>query len=778
MICPMELEALICPVERKPCAPIILGTNARIVQDMFRTYLSEVGDVSLARLMEVSPVLGKECRRLALQAKPGSCYYSGKESVFLKPGETKTLRAIASMHHEISGGTRQYLVESLTEEDTKNGWTLIPEVKDWRNHWCKDFPVMIQNFTPTEVRIDRHQKIGVIHLIEQVSSVMSMKAELGSNLEGCIDFDLEDSPLPQEWKDRLRSKLITREEVFSREELDVGCARSATHAIRLSNSTPFRERSRRIPPRDVEDVRDILQRMEESGIIKESRSPYASPIVIVRKKNGTVRLCIDYRTLNKRTVPDQYTLPRIEDLLNALSGSQWFSVLDLRSGYYQVPLNEEDQEKTAFICPLGFYEFTRMPQGITGAPATFQRLMEKTVGDMNPKECLVYLDDLIVFGRTPEEHEQRLLKVLDRLQAEGLKLSLDKCRFARDSVTYIGHIVSAEGVATDPAKIEAVVNWPRPDTISELRSFLGFCGYYRRFVKDYSKIARELHNLLKVTSVIEGAKVPSPKDSFGNKWTSGCEEAFLTLKERLTEAPVLAYADPEKQYVLHVDASMEALGGVLHQSYPEGLRPVAYISRSLTGAEKNYPVHKLEFLALKWAIVDKLHDYLYGTTFEVRTDNNPLTYIQTTAKLDATGHRWLAALSSYNFSLKYKPGPKNVSADALSRRPGLLPHEEKEEWEEIPGPGVGAFCHTYVVAEKQEEFSDLRGIDSISYSSEAVPEIFCAPVILQHWSQITNEEKKKAQSQDWYIGTVLKAMRVKNPKLLSSLPIGQRDVYR
>uniref|UniRef100_A0A8C5Q2D4 ribonuclease H n=1 Tax=Leptobrachium leishanense TaxID=445787 RepID=A0A8C5Q2D4_9ANUR len=456
----MELEAIICPDVKRVCAPIILGTNARVVQDVFRNYLGGTRGASLDHLMEVSPHLGEECQRLALQAKAGKCHYIGIGAVFIRPGETLSLRASATLHDGILDGERQYLIESLPEDDAQKGWMVIPEVKDWKNHRGQAFPVMVQNLTHTEVRIDRGQLLGVIHLLDQISSIMAVTAEEGKIPGTPADFSLEDSPLSQEWKDSLRTKLQARESVFSKEEMDVGCAKSATHAIRLSNFAPFRERSRRIPPRDIQDVRDILHQMEGAGIITESRSPYASPIVVVRKKNGSVRLCIDYRTLNKRTIPDQYTLPRIEDLLNALSGSQWFSVLDLRSGYYQVPMKVDDQEKNAFICPLGFYQFTRMPQGITGAPATFQHLMEKTVGDMNPRECLVYLDDLIVFGKTPEEHEHRLLKVLDRLEAGGLKLSLDKCKFARSSVTYVGHKVSAQGVATDPAKIEAVVNWP------------------------------------------------------------------------------------------------------------------------------------------------------------------------------------------------------------------------------------------------------------------------------------------------------------------------------
>lgn len=265
----------------------------------------------------------------------------------------------------------------------------------------------------------------------------------------------------------------------------------------MTDTKPFRERSRRLAPADIDDVRQHLQELLKAGVIKESRSQYASPIVIARKKTGRIRMCIDYRTLNSRTIPDQYTTPRIDDALDCLTGSKWFSVLDLRSGYYQIAMAEEDKEKTAFICPLGFFQFERMPQGITGAPATFQRLMEKAVGDMNLLQVLVYLDDLIVFGRSLEEHEERLLRVLDRLEEVGLKLSLDKCQFCQPRVKYVGHIVSADGVATDPEKLEAVARWPKPTDLKSLRSFLGFCGYYRRFIANYSGIVRPLTELTK-----------------------------------------------------------------------------------------------------------------------------------------------------------------------------------------------------------------------------------------------------------------------------------------
>ncbi|XP_060799313.1 retrovirus-related Pol polyprotein from transposon opus isoform X1 [Neoarius graeffei] len=585
-------------------------------------------------------------------------------------------------------------------------------------------------------------------------------------------FDFGTSSMPEEAKHRLCEKMLQRKEVFSCSEWDVGCSKSTQHEIRLNDSRPFRERSRRLAPADLEDVRQHLLELQNHGIISESRSPYASPIVVVRKKSGKVRMCIDYRTLNQRTIPDQYTVPRIEDALHCLSGSKWFSVLDLRSGYYQIPMSEADKEKTAFICPLGFYQFERMPQGICGAPATFQRVMERTVGDMNFLEVLVYLDDLIVFGSTLEEHEERLLKVLDRLRDEGLKLSLDKCQFGRTSVNYVGHIVSQDGIATDPSKIEAVVSWPRPQTVTELRSFLGFCGYYRRFVKGFSTLCRPLNELLqgclprkKSSSSQAADSKPSfrPSEPFGPRWSDQCESAFQELKSRLTQAPVLAFADPQKPYVLHVDASLDGLGGILYQEYVEGLRPVAFISRSLSPSERNYPAHKLEFLALKWAIVDRLHDYLYGASFEVRTDNNPLTYITKSATLDATGHRWLSALSTYDFSLKYRPGRKNMDADALSRRPHVSLSLD-DEWQEIPAPGVRAICQ--VVATQRAGCSPFpRVADQICSHESAVPTAFChvAAVAPDQLPTFSSSELQEAQKSDPVIGDVWQAISLKKP---------------
>uniref|UniRef100_A0A8C5R697 Reverse transcriptase/retrotransposon-derived protein RNase H-like domain-containing protein n=1 Tax=Leptobrachium leishanense TaxID=445787 RepID=A0A8C5R697_9ANUR len=363
---------------------------------------------------------------------------------------------------------------------------------------------------------------------------------------------------------------------------------------------------------------------------------------------------------------------------------------------------------------------------------------------------------------------------------EGLKLSLEKCQFCLPSVTYLGHVVSAEGVSTDPRKLEAVASWPRPRNVTELRSFLGFCSYYRRFVGGFAKIAQPLNKLLQKESTEEGCKAsdrnpssPGPRkarESIQGEWTSQCEGAFTKLKESLTRAPVLAYADPHKPYELHVDASREGLGGVLYQEYGGLLRPVAYVSRSLTPSEKNYPTHKLEFLALKWAVVDKLKDYLYGAEFVIKTDNNPLTYILTTAKLDATGHRWLAALSGFRFSLKYRPGVNNRDADALSRRPYAA------EWTQLTPDGVQALCQG---AERRVK----GGIEAeaIGVMAAAVPEFYCNPTQLRDESLPTfsKQDLKMDQARDPLIALTIKALTANQREiLLTNSPDGARLVYK
>ena len=306
-----------------------------------------------------------------------------------------------------------------------------------------------------------------------------------------------------------------------------------------------------------------------------------------------------------------------------------------------------------------------MPFGATNAPATFQRLMHDCLGELNMNWCIVYLDDIIIFSNTKEEHLKRLESVFQKLCTAGLKLKPSKCFFFKEEIEYLGHVVSGKGISTNPKKIEAVlISWPTPRTVYDVRSFLGFVGYYRRFIKNFSRITKPIREV--ITGLENQSKRAAKKTYI--EWTDAADVAFENLTTMCVSTPILAYQNYQLPFTLHTDSSTDGLGAVLYQKQDGKLRVIAYASRSVSKAEANYPAHKLEFLALKWAVCEKFHEYLYGSKpFEVFTDNNPLTYVLTSAKLDACGQRWVAKLANYNFSIKYRCGVSNTEADALSR---------------------------------------------------------------------------------------------------------------
>ena len=351
--------------------------------------------------------------------------------------------------------------------------------------------------------------------------------------------------------------------------------------------------------------------------------------------------------MNNRTVKDAYSLPKIESILDSLIGAQIFSTLDLKAGYWQVEMAEECKAYTTFTCgPLGFYECDTMPFGATNAPATFQRLMHDCLGDLNMNWCIVYLDDIIIFSDTTEEHLKRLEAVFQKLITAGLKLKPSKCHFFKEEIEYLGHVVSGKGISTNPKKVEAVAKWPTPQTVYDVRSFLGFVGYYRRFIKNFSKIAKPIREVI---TGLENQSKRSAKKTYV-EWTEAADSAFEHLKKLCISTPILAYPDYKLPFVLHTDSSSEGLGAVLYQKQNGKLRVIAYASRSVSKAESHYPAHKLEFLALKWAVCEKFHEYLYGSNlFEVYTDNNPLTYVLSSAKLNACGQRWVAKIGQLQF---------------------------------------------------------------------------------------------------------------------------------
>ena len=696
--------ALVCPDGVDDQAPLLMGTNTSVLRDLTDAWGSLSPRQRRRRprqkaWVKASRAVIKRCR-LDQAGRIGPVRLS---SSLMFPMKSTT---------EVEGTVCNRLgvaVDLLIEPSCgQHGLTFHPMLVRLPASSKPTVKVMVTNFSGVDIFKDKGFIIGVADIPESVAKLKSRdkaycnkaSAEPCDSAEEVPDvlLDFGESPITTEWKDKF-SSLVSKEHpnVVPKNDLDNGYTEEMEHGIRMNDDSPFREPSRRIPPSDYADAKAHIEDLLKKGIIRESSSPYASPIVLVRKKNGEIRLTVDYRLLNSRTIRDQYNVPKIEDTFNSLNGAKWFTCLDLKSGYYQVAMAEKDKPKTAFWCPLGFYEFNRMPQGITNAPATFQRLMERCMGDLTSSGVLVYLDDLLVYSNTLEEHLKRLDEVLSRLEKYGLKLNMKKCQFAQTSVKCLGHVVCQDGVKTDPDKIAAVQTWPQPDNVKELKSFLGFAGYYRRFIKDYSRISRPLNDLTKMYEPVRkrgrrkstkkkpkqnpnsNPPRPSPNTPFGENWTPACEASFEELKEKLTIAPVLAFADYNKPFILHTDASTTGLGAALYQVQEDGSqRVVAYASRGLSKSEARYPAHKLEFCALKWAITEKFNDYLFGTHFTVWTDNNPLTYVLTTAKLDATGHRWLAALVNYDFDIRYKPGRNNQDADGLSRRPHGPQHEDQE----------------------------------------------------------------------------------------------------
>ena len=401
--------------------------------------------------------------------------------------------------------------------------------------------------------------------------------------------------------------------------------------------------------------------MLKVGVIQKSVSPWASPVVLVHKKDGSLRFCIDLRKLNSQTIKDVYSLPRIEKSLDCLNGAIIFTFLDLKVGYWQVEMEENSIPYTAFtVGPLGFHKFVCMPFGLTNAPATFQHLMEFCLGDYHLKYCIIYLDDIIIFSKTPEEHISRLHKVFQKLDEAGLHLKPNKCKFFRDRLEYLGHVVLSKGIETNHKKIAAILNWPQPRNITQIRSFLGFCNYYRKFIKGNAQVAKSLYQLL----TGQNAK----KKANEVEWTEQCEQAFNKLKDICSDTPILACADYSKCFKVHTNASEQGLGVMLYQDQDDGTtRVIAYASRNLSKSEKRYHSSKLEFLALKWSVCERFHEYLYGGKFQLYTDNNPLMYILTTTKLDTTGQWWVASLANYDFTIHYRSDKQNTEADALSR---------------------------------------------------------------------------------------------------------------
>ena len=479
------------------------------------------------------------------------------------------------------------------------------------------------------------------------------------------------SNCPMEHKAHLEDILWKNRDSFATSHHELGRCNTVKHDIQLSDNTPIRQKYRRIPPHLFVAVQDELQKMYETDVIRPSMSPWASPVSIAVKPDGSPRICLDLRKVNELTKKDAKSVPNVQEMFDMLNGKKIFSSLDLFSGFFQIELEEKCKEVTAFTCgPLGFWEMNRMPFGACNSSATFQRTMETVLGELLHSTSLVYVDDIIVHATSPIEHITNLDKVFRRLRYHGLRLKPSKCTLFSSELKFLGHMITNNGLEKDPSKIQAIMDWERPTTVTEVRQFMGMCGFLRKFIRNFATIAAPITDLSRgYKNGRTNRKENKAMEETKFTWDAAQEEAFCTLKKLIAEDVTLAYADFNLPFRLSTDACRTGLGAVFEQEEENGnWRPIGFASRRTSETERNYPTHKLEFLALKWAITEKFSDYLRTHFFTVYTDNNPLTYVLTNPKLDATSQRWVSSLEPYPFIIKYKPGTDNTVADALSRK--------------------------------------------------------------------------------------------------------------
>jgi len=440
-------------------------------------------------------------------------------------------------------------------------------------------------------------------------------------------------------------------------------SREVDHKIELvPGSRPTSRPTFRMSAWELAELKKQLEELVKAGFIQPSKSPFGAPILFVKKKDGTMRMCIDYRALNEITVKNKYALPRVDELFDRLQGAHFFSKIDLRSGYHQIRIDPADVPKTAFRTRYGHFEFLVLPFGLTNAPATFMHLMNETFRAQLDDFVIVFLDDILIYSRTLEEHERHVRIVLDTLRREKLYAKESKCELFKTEVEFLGHLVGRDGIRMMESKVKGVQDWPTPTKATHVRSFLGTAGYYRRFIKGFSAIAAPLTELT--------------KDAVKFDWGHQQEAAFRHLKKAIAEGPVLALPDPSLPFVVHTDASGFAVGAVLQQDQGKGLQPIAYLSKKMLPAETRYPVHEQELLAIIHSLSTWRH-YLHGAKFKVLTDHKSLQHFKTQPLLSGRQSRWKDVIANFDFDIEYIEGTTNVVADGLSRRPDHLQHSSQ-----------------------------------------------------------------------------------------------------
>ena len=526
-------------------------------------------------------------------------------------------------------------------------------VINWNSHEFSfpqiNQPIFINNVEFAKELEDNQSEVVLIchvQLVDRNDSTLSINTISANKQKNCTEIANDMQKLVSEFQDIFPKEIPNQ----------LPPLREINHSIPLVDGcTPPRRQPYRVSSSELEEIKRQLKDLIDKGFIRPSKSPFGAPVLLVKKKDGSSRMCIDYRSLNKISIKDSYPLPRIDDLLDKLSTAKVFTKLDLKSGYNQIRITPGDEEKTAFTTRYGLFEFTVMSFGLTNAPATFQRTMNNIFVQYLDEFILVYLDDILIFSVKVKDHPNQCRIAFETLRKNNFLCNNDKCTFAVTEVGFAGHIIEDGTVKMDPSKISAISKWKSPTNITEVRSFHGFCNYYRRFIKDFGIIMAPITKLLQ-------------KDCEWY-WGSEQQEAFNLLKKLITSEPILRLPNNLFPFIIHVDASLNGIGVVLSQIFEDGNEhPIAFDSRKLALSEQNFAVREMEMLALIHAL--KIwRIYLYGKKFTAYTDHESLKYLHSQKELNRRDARWLNIIQEFDFEIKYKPGPKNIVADSLSRLP-------------------------------------------------------------------------------------------------------------
>lgn len=539
---------------------------------------------------------------------------------------------------------------------------------------------------------------------------------------------------------KLAELLIKYQHVFSTSDSDIGQTDLTEHDIVTTDQIPIKQPPRRLPKCSEEEVDRQVQDLLAREKITCSSSPWSSPIVLVAKKDGTKRLCVDYRKLNDKTVKDAYVIPVINNMLSNLSGASWFNTFDLSSGYWQVKMSEGAKLKSAFCTRQGLFQWDIMPFGLTNAPGTFQRLMDRVLAGLSWKIAMVYLDDIIVIGKSVDECLINMGQVFERLSKAGLKLKPKKCFILQKHVKYLGYIVSDAGIQTDPEKVDKVLQWPEPENISELRSLLGLASYYRRHLPQFATVCKPLYKLCE-----KGQEFIINDD---------CKAAILKIKELLTQAPILAYPVEKGEYILDTDASQTGIGAVLSQVQDGQEKVIAYSSRTLSKAERQYCVTRQELLAIVYH-VRHFKEFVYGVHFTIRTDHGSLRWLSKFKDIDqGQMARWMQILSEYNYSIVTRPGKASQNADSLSRRP--------------PCSGKKCICQSLQQSKNSPIIDCHCNTKDIGTQTDNIKSKKLSAKVIRKVSEVsklwTTEEMIKAQKEDLDIGPIVEFKLNQNNK--------------